>query len=361
MLASVIGVGVTVAATSFAVFMSASHSTPGSPSVLTAFTKAAGAVTESRFYFSDHPLLADVNRDGTMDVVGKSSTPGQNAWIAAYDGKTGKEIWRTADLTKDAAEGSTLRAVAGNRVVSVDALGKIQAYDLGNGQPAWAALLGERARGGVCAGNGWIRIEARDDTVHDFDLASGRPMTVPKGAPCNSVASSESDGGNGYQLVDWAEFERHRLPSLHSLEGMSAYRALVPDAGGTAFMLGSKSKGTEVAMIAAVEHDKVLWQTLVPAVDPMTTSVNVLTQIAASDGTRVVVPYNMDNHDNGVRMACFDAKSGRRIWDVQVHKKTQVNGGIALTAHDVFFSSWTALYVLRADTGELRYTVGAEF
>jgi len=125
-------------------------------------------------------------------------------------------------------------------------------------------------------------------------------------------------------------------------------------------MLGAPSSGSRVPMVTAVEGKKVLWKSAVPAVDPLTTSVNVTTQVAAYANGRLVVPYELKGN-KGVRMAAFDARSGTRLWDVPVHDGTPVSHGIALTDHDVYYATWTAVFVLKADTGELRWRQGIDF
>lgn len=316
-----------------------------------------GAAVLSNVGFSDQPLLFDVNEDGIMDILGKSDVPGAAAWIAAYDGRDGKELWRSAELTKEAANG--IRGLSGDTLVSVDELGKVQAYNARTGQPAWAALLGEQARG-MCHGEGFVRITTSDRKNHELSLTTGQALTGKTKAPCRSIPCSRTDGGHGYRIVGWSEFRGLGLLELRSIDGMANHRALVPDQGRRYFMLGSRSPGSQVAMVAGLEGKKVLWKTLVPAVDPLTTDVNVTTQIAAYSGDRIFIPYDLKG-SKGVRMAAFDTNTGTRLWDVPVHDKSQVTAGIAATEKDVYFASWTALYALRADTGELRFRVGKEF
>ncbi len=246
------------------------------------------------------------------------------------------------------------------RVLSADSLGKLQAYDLRTGTPSWSALLGEKAKR-MCQGDGVIVVETVDEARRGYDPATGKAKDVAKGAPCAVVQSSVAEEAPGYQLVGWWKLAENGLPGLHDVEGISAHRALIPSGAGPRFLLGGRSKGSSVAMVAAVDKKKVLWKDVVPGVDPLTTSVNVTTQEAAFSNGLLVVPYSMKDHAGGVRMACFDGASGRRLWDVEVHKKTQVSTGMSISNDDVFYASWTALYVISLKTGKLRGTIGTEF
>lgn len=312
-----------------------------------------------RTYFSDRPMVADVNGDGAPDVIGKSSIPAGEAWIAAYDGRDGKPIWRTAALAKDATTHEARRAVVLGRVISVDALGKAHAYDLRTGTPSWSVPLGEKARR-VCQGSGVIVVETVDDVKHGLDPASGTKRALAKDAACTSVPSSSKEEAPGYQLVGWADFDELGLPRSHELDGMSVNRALVASGPGPRFLLGSRSKGSRIGMVAAVDRKKVLWETVVPGVDPLTTKASGVDE-AAYQGGLLVVPYDMKDHGEGTRLACFDGGTGARLWDVQIHKKSQVLLGISTSANDVFYATWTALYVFSLKTGKLRYMVGSEF
>ncbi|WP_437726246.1 outer membrane protein assembly factor BamB family protein [Sorangium sp. So ce861] len=309
--------------------------------------------------FKDRPMLADVNGDGAPDVIGKSGIPAGEEWIAAFDGRDGKQVWKTAALAKDATGHEARRAVVFDRVISIDGLGKAQAYDLRTGAPAWSASLGEKPKR-VCQGDGVIVVETVDDAKHGLEPASGRRRELAKGAACKPVPSSKDDEAPGYRLVSWSDFDDLGLPELHAIEGMSAHRALVPSGPGPRFMLGRRSKGSQVRMVAAVDKKKVLWKDVVPGVDPLTTRA-MGTEEAAYEGGLLVVPYDMNDHSQGTRLACFDGATGKRLWDVQVHKKSQVSSGISASANDVFFATWTAVYVISLKTGQLRYVIGTEF
>lgn len=343
--------------TGLATFLMAAPDTSalGAPSLLNAVQEVA----KPRSYFSDAPFLFDVNGDGVLDILGKSNTPGGVSWIAAYDGRDGKELWKSQDLPKDATEGMAFRTLVDGTFLSVDALGKAQAYDAKTGQPRWATLLGETVRD-ACAGPGFVRLTRSDRQTQDLDPASGKAVEkAPK--ECGSVTTSNHQSAVGSRLIGWSEFNDWGLPSLHSIEGMSSHRALVLDDRSQAFPLGAKSAGSQVAMVARVKGKKVLWKDVVPGVDPLTTKVNVTTQNAAYSSGKIVVPYQMRDSEAGVRVALFDVETGRREWDVELHKKTQVDGGLALTESNVYVGSWTALYVLDAKTGQRRFVIGNEF
>jgi outer membrane protein assembly factor BamB len=208
-----------------------------------------------------------------------------------------------------------------------------------------------------------VIIEASDDTFTRFDLATGQKSAVDLGGQkrpsCTQVYQTRGARSPKYGIVESSEFAAHKLPE--SVPGLNADRALAPTTAGLSFLLGSRDKGTQVAMVAAVEDGKVLWKDLVPGVDPLSTESNVTDLLAASDGTSVAIPYGMAGHSNGVRMACFDGRSGKRLWDVEIHKKINVETGIAIEAGRVYYASWTGLYVLSLQDGKMLYKLGRDF
>jgi outer membrane protein assembly factor BamB len=311
-------------------------------------------------HFADRPMLAEINGDGVLDVVGKVRGGGTTIeQITAFDGSNGAELWHTEPLTKDASDAGTLRGVLLGRVISVDALGKAQAYDLRTGNPAWSALLGEKGSK-MCEADGTIVIETTDEARHGLDPATGKKREVARNAACKPVFSSERDVSPGYRIIGWPEMRELGMPSLSDIDGITAHRGLVVEGDGPRFMLGQRSRGSSVAMVAAVDaKKKVLWMDIVPGVDPLTTDVNTLGMDAAYIDGKLIVPYAMKDSDAGTRMACFDATTGQRLWDVQALPKDDNWHGLAVSPQSIFFTAWfDAGVVLSLETGELRYKLG---
>ncbi len=321
----------------------------------------AGRPNSSSLRFIDQPMLADVNGDGVLDVLGQVLAPKMIPMLASFDGNTGAELWRSEPLTKDAADSSSLRGVLLGRVISVDTLGKVQAYDLRTGTPSWSTLLGEKARS-ICEGAGIIVIATTDKQRHGLDPTTGKNRELAPDAPCAPVFSSGRDIKPGYRIVGWSEMEELGLPGMTEVEGLKARRALVPDGPGPRFMLGQRDKGTAVAMVAAVdEHKKVLWKDIVPGVDPLTTAVNPLSIEAAVIDGKLVVPYALKARDAGVRIACFSVATGERLWDVQALPKADSWQGLAVAPGRVFLTSRPdASVALSLETGELQYQLGSK-
>lgn len=332
-----------------------------------------GAVTKPVFQFADQPQLIDLNGDGAPELIGLAREPSGSQWIGAYDGKTLEPLWKTSPLDKDSADPMAKRALVPGLLLSADALGRLQAYSDKTGQPAWAALIGERVES-FCLGEGFVRVRAADKKDHDLDLTTGKRIERAETPPtkgkrsrrpdnagdCVPVLGTRDTHGPVYSLVGWSEFDEYGIPSLHGVDGLSAHRALVVRGTNKAFLLGSKSKGTSYPMVAAVEGKKVLWHDAVAGVDPLTSHSNSTTQLAAFYGDRIAIPYEV-RKDSTTRMALFDAKTGQRLWDVLVHKKSHVETGMRMTADTIYYASWTGVYLLDAKTGETRGFLGQEF
>lgn len=322
-------------------------------------TGGATSSTFAAFQFSDQPQLLDIDGDSRPEIIGLSKLPGGPAWIGAYDGATLAEIWRTELLGEDASGGDSRRAVVGDFVLSSDALGKLQAYHAKTGQPAWAALIGERVRE-YCAGEAFVRVLATDGKAHDLALDTGKRLAPAPTGECIPVLGTRSTKGPRTALVGWSEFDEYGLPSLHGVEGISAHRALVVAGTKRAFLLGSKAQGTSYPMVAAVEGKEVLWMDAVAGVDPMKSEGNVTTQLAALSGDKLAIPYEVRGSE-GMRMALFDAVSGKRLWDQPIHQRSQVETGIVMTGDTIYYASWTAVYLLDVATGARRGLLGTEF
>lgn len=337
-----------------------SSGTTSVASVASVAQTIAAGVSGTALHFNDPPMLADVNGDGVLDVLGKIRDYPNEA-IAAFDGTNGALLWRGEQLSKDALASGAMRGIAHGQVLAIDALGKVQAFDLRTGNPSWSVLLGEQASK-ICEGAGVIVVKTSDDVLHGLDPATGKKSEVDPKAPCAPVYSTERDVWPSYRIIGWPDMKKNGLPEMSGVDGLTAHRALVPNGPGPKFMLGQRDKGTAVAMVAAIgDQRKVLWKEIVPGVDPLTTDVNTLGIEAAVQGDKLIVPYTLKDNDAGTRVACFDVNTGRRLWDVQALKKSNNSYGIAVSPERVFVTAWfESAVALSLETGELQYQLGGK-
>jgi LSD1 subclass zinc finger protein len=306
-------------------------------------------------------MLGDVNGDGVPDVVGEFHDS-QRLYLAAFDGATGKPLWRGPSRPMATRGGQ--RAVVGDKLIAIDDLGKVEAYRLGSGAPAWSGVLGERAKE-FCADGGSVLVRTSDDAWTRLELATGKkshvtPAGLPPGArgersrpPCNPVYATSSRDSPRYRSIDAGEFDANRLPDLPTPEVLGEL-ALVPSEPGPTFFVGFRLKGTAVAMVAAVNGGNVIWKDVVPGVDPLTTDLSVKRSAAAGDG-RVVVPYG-STAGKGARMACFDGRTGQRLWDVALQDAPSV--GLAIEAGRVYYATGRAVYALSLANGAPLFALG---
>ncbi|MEO6603849.1 MAG: PQQ-binding-like beta-propeller repeat protein, partial [Polyangiaceae bacterium] len=129
------------------------------------------------------PLLADVDGDGTADVVAAIDTTdaARTQHYAAFSGRDGHELARTPSI---ADRNGALTAVVGRRLVSASRAGQLTSYGLANGSQQWTTALGARATAFCNAKNGESLIVATDESRRlAIDLTTGRQSETKE--PCN--------------------------------------------------------------------------------------------------------------------------------------------------------------------------------
>jgi len=281
-------------------------------------------------------------------------------FVAAFDGKTGGRLWVTEPLTKDQQSLHSLRAVAGDKVIVVDELGKIQAYNLASGKPAWNSTASERAEV-ICESEGQLVVKGRDDKLSGFTLGSGERRSLPLGTQCRNVFSSNNDQAPGYSIVDETGLKSVYLVTGPELDGFSPSHTLVPREGNFAFSYGTQTEGSSVAMVAAVANKRAVWKSIVPGVEPLRTTVNASTQKATHVPGRLALPYDMTDTAEGVRMVAFDTANGQRLWDVQVHERDYDLLGLSSCPDTVYLSTGKRLYALDWTNGSQRFRIGPDY
>lgn len=325
---------------------------PGGPKAL----KGLGA-SILNLRFEDRPFLFDVNGDGTPDIIGKSSSMGSDAWIAAYNGRNGKELWRSEALSKGASQSTAVRALVGDIFLSIDDRGTVQAYRAKTGQPAWVARLSQKAKS-ICHGRDFVRITAARGQAHDFLLTTGQEAVDKAKATCEKAVTSGSKDGPAYRIVEGDDINKL---TGSSLENIRAERGLIPDKGKRVFVVGPRLDGSQASVVAAVEGKKVVWTTNIAAItsgSPTAKPSRSGAEELAFARSRLTVAYTIDS---SVRVAAFDTNTGKRLWDVAVADRSQDANGLVMTNQDVYLATTTLLHVFAIGTGEQRLQVGRAF
>jgi outer membrane protein assembly factor BamB len=319
-------------------------------------TAASSRSAPQRLLFSDQPMLADTNGDGHPDVVGRCHLLGDvdQMVVAAFDGKTGARLWTTRPLTEEQRSSGGWRYLLGDKLLLLDDLGIVQAFELASGKSAWDGHLPDRPRT-VCGHRGQLVVKAEDTSVWGFALDSGRREALTSATECSRIVSNDTP------TLDYRMVKASQLGELGltvSIEGMSVAHALVPTQGNVVFAYGPRIPGTAVATVAAVADNKVLWKTVVPAVAPLRTSYDSPEGNVTYAAGQLVAAYSMRNADEGTRMAAFDATTGRRLWDIEVHQRGRGALGISSCADTVYYAIDGNVHAIDLRDGGQRFQIG---
>lgn len=330
-------------------------------------------------------LVADVNGDGTADIVGSAyqlGSPKNVQLIAAVDGAGGKLLW----LAPLPGEDRGVATLAGGLVVH-GAGAKVMGIGLRDGRVRWSATLDEKVQG-LCAGDDGASVLVRtaDERLHPLKLADGHtgPARAAAGAPCRPAEHGDPEQDRPDRLI-CKSYQRGELVVGDRIAGMSSDLALQRPSANVLLALGHKAPGSRVPMIAAYRwptavgpaeqpgaprtaadalevvrrlrqqkerQPTVLWKTAVPAGDPLAAEERDLEPRQVDlDARTVLAVYPVKGDDRSHRLTAFSLETGKRLWDVAIGEASHPT--VALTPSHAVVSDTNLLLVVDRRTGKV--------
>lgn len=338
----------------------------------------AAAAKARAGWWGETPILTDADGDGADDLVGlvRYAQDNDRAHLAAYSGKTGAQLWESAQLGTGANLTQSILGKAGDVVLMATEDGMLQTFDRRDGAARLKMSMGEKVQA-MCAGGGAgeVVILTADDrwTVVDAGgkqhvgtplLRLDRPGSKPKDALSRFRAiGAEVPPGlcvpvdNNHWQKPAALLSIDRWARLPELPGMSI-SLLVRHPGGPVAAIGSKRPGTAVPMLARLDGDKARWTAEIPASDPLTARADERT--VGMSATAIYAVYSLSNPSRE-RLAAFSLEDGRRLWDQPIEHGTGSLNVVAVVATGdiVVVVAWSALRAFDQQDGTTRFGIGS--
>jgi outer membrane protein assembly factor BamB len=298
-------------------------------------------------------ILADADGNGLPDVVGRMRhlDDGDRITIAAFDGRSGKPLWKSESVGtySDGLQGGL--GLAGATLLFATGGGELRAYALRDGKAIWHVALPEKVKS-YCAGDdpSEVVIRLADDAAVTVGLRDGRvaPGPIADAGDCKRLP----DDGAERDSDDWGDMVGHSAP-----EGMRVSYAARAPGGGPVVLFGERAKGTSVPMIAAVYEDASRnWKADLPAERPLESSAEPFGAQAAVTTTRAFATYQRPQGSDPHLLVCFDL-AGRRQWEKPLPDSDPLTSVQAIEER-VFVSQWGHLTAYDARTGEIAFSIG---
>jgi len=292
-------------------------------------------------------LLVDVDGDGDEDVVGRGRkvTPDDVVSLLAVEAASGELLWESAPLGTYTDTYRGPLAWDGEQFLFADTVGGVWAIGP-DGTTRWTRRLGESIEG-FCGG-GVARSKAGGRVRLSAEAAE------PTTDECVAVASDSDDEWAGWSAHGWANYEGPEPP--RDLDGLKA-RAVLP-LGDDVVLAAHRNPGTRVPTVARMGGGAVLWSTELPPGNGMAADEGEpdLLQVDG-DAIYAVVTRRSGTPPLLVRL---DAATGDPVWESPLpdRRGTWVLTALAAGEGRVFVSTWGAIEVFDAATGEFAYRLG---
>jgi len=331
---------------------------PGMPDMALALAKA-----DFLWDTVSGPPIPVASASGPESVVGRiRKRPGDDLWIASFEGAKLTQAWAVGPFgTYSQGYRSTFTAVVGRFVVVTDYRAYIHAYDVATGKELHSLQLSDRVKQ-MCSspdGKPLVWIEQNDEKTGIFDATTGTTSAATRPAWCPNEWQNERSDCRGW-LKRGAPVAHCRGPeSAPKVNGFEALNVLQD--GDVAVALGKKKPGTAVPLVVGFDPQTkaIRWQHPVPSGDLATAAESGTTGLmdALSDG-RFVSPY--ETTPRGWHYTAFDARSGDRLWDIELQKVFGVDTpeGFSLSPSRVYVMRTSSVEIYDAKTGALLGTLG---
>ena len=325
------------------------------------------------------PLVADVDGDGTADVVAGIATTDadRSQHYAAFSGRDGHELSRT---TAVADRNGAVTAVVGRRLISASRTGQLTCYGLANGSQQWTTALGARATAFCNAKNSEALIVATDERRQlAIDLTTGRqsetkepcsaPITradhnddprdrhdydAPQGTESYHCGGVTVMGSQNYTVPDQC-LVRARIDT-DRLDGFIGHRLWKVDQNWLSF--GIRNPGARVPMVALVARGKLAWKAALPLDNPLEAQEGS-PRFAGLALNLIVLAYTAEKGQKPF-VTAFSVGDGTRRWHVALPEGVKGVSSLATSPNRVFIRAGKQLILLDASNGQLVAKVGRE-
>ncbi|MCA9680851.1 MAG: PQQ-binding-like beta-propeller repeat protein [Myxococcales bacterium] len=369
-----IGVGVTIFAVS-----SAQQLTEEITSQVLGGNSAAATQDGRNFRWeSGRPYIADVDGDGTEDIVGLiQPNGGSEIVVTAFSGKDWSSMWEAKVGDRSTMPGQPELRFLPEQKLALFALGTtLHAYDAKTGSERWVANLPDKIDAVALDGDKlWVR--TIDETGSFVTIADGK-VDKAEATPPASAKAMRTDAG--YELIP---DERTLDLEYQQFEGLSVQAAYCPkeeqgilsahsfdkkecsNPHGLAF--ATREKGSQVPFLLAYDRKSKAeqWRVQLTAAGSLETVDTGFGQprielIGPPDQqSDAIVSFVRSNESNDARIRRFALADGSSKWEVVITRKTTENvDGMVAGSTRLFVNYGGGLHVLDLGTGESQAKLG---
>lgn len=327
------------------------------------------------------PLLADLDGDGTTDIVVLAHLrQGERRWdaFAAFRGTDGELLWHV-DAPEDAR--ASVAAVVHGRLLLLTRTGQVLGHELAAGKQQWSTALGDRGLR-FCAASepDAVLVVTADERVLLLDVKTGKQTPTRPPATCGPVATDQE-----YDDHDPRDRSDARAPAgvlgvrCGSVRVMGSENFTVPDAcrarakfdpdrlGGLVahalwqtpggwLVIGVRDPGTHTPLVARVQGKALAWKADVPEGNPLLASEGGPSAITLA-GDVIVAGYRLQTGSHEF-LTAFALPDGKRLWHIDA--PGQSIDRLAATPNQLLVYADGSLSMLDLKTGALQRTIAPQ-
>ncbi len=288
------------------------------------------------------PLLADIDGDGAVEILGRGRR-GDDMMLVAID-QQGALRWTSEPIGTYMATYTVPLVIADKLLVFAGTRGDVRAFGLDDGKQRWTTQLPERTQS-FCDGGALLIAVGADDVRRGLRLSDGSTEAVPveRTPSCAPLPTDKV-----------AHVPNSATRDLAKKHGIGVFEHSVHDLGdGARILAGKRGKGTGVPTLVALDAGgKELWRAELPP-DPLAANQEAPTQVAIGESV-VCATFHPGSSTEPLDLTCFDRSSGSRTWTQRL--TSHYVGAMIPMGTTLLVSMWGNLEARDLATGAVRWS-----
>lgn len=319
---------------------------------------------DTRWYWrSGQPIIADVNQDGTEDIIGRIK--GENTlFLVAISGSDFSVLWKAENLSEEA------QPYAAGGQVFVAQSNLLTAYQQSSGAPSWQVRLPDKVTS-VFATRELLRVFTLDKNWHTFHLSNGQGVANPQLSVAPEIAETDRERAclrpatAGLQeniwpglaprqsFCDLTKETNHLRPTGLPCHGPSGEAAEIGCTDPFGLAVATQTQGTPVPHLVGYERQSGQKRWSRPLIQGLAELTNE--PKAAIRGDHAVLVFQTGSSTE-ISVEALSVNSGQTLWRTSIadHGVT----GVRLGAQRAYVADSMRLHVFDLGRGTLLATLG---